>query len=86
MNAITERRLRTCRRELLDRTLTGNQRHLLRALREYEHFHNTHRPHQGMDNARPLRALPPTKQRSSASTSAGGNDWGGIPDEYHHVA
>jgi putative transposase len=36
MNAIMERWIRTCRRELLDRTLIWNQRHLLHALREYK--------------------------------------------------
>ncbi|MEV0902708.1 integrase core domain-containing protein [Actinoplanes sp. NPDC049802] len=54
MNAIMERWVRTCRRELLDRTLILNQRHLLHALREYEAFYNEHRPHQGIANARPL--------------------------------
>jgi transposase InsO family protein len=58
MNAIMERWVRTCRRELLNRTLIWNQRHLLHALREYEAFYNTHRPHQGIANARPLRPLP----------------------------
>ncbi|WP_323374177.1 integrase core domain-containing protein [Plantactinospora alkalitolerans] len=58
MNAIMERWIRTCRRELLDRTLILNQRHLLHALREYEVFYNEHRPHQGVANARPLAPLP----------------------------
>ncbi|PWU59248.1 integrase [Micromonospora globispora] len=58
MNAVMERRVRTCRRELLDRTLVWNQRHLLYALREFETFYNEHRPHQGIANARPLRPLP----------------------------
>jgi putative transposase len=58
MNAIMERWVRTCRRELLDRTLIWNQRHLLHALREYEQFYNQHRPHQGIANARPLNPLP----------------------------
>jgi transposase InsO family protein len=58
MNAIIERWVRTCRRELLDRTLIWNQRHLLHALREYEMFYNEHRPHQGINNARPLAPLP----------------------------
>jgi putative transposase len=40
MNAITERGVRTCRRELLDRTLIWNRRHLLYALREFETFYN----------------------------------------------
>jgi putative transposase len=50
--------VRTCRRELLDRTLIWTQRHLLYALREYETFYNEHRPHQGIANARPLKPLP----------------------------
>jgi putative transposase len=58
MNSIMERWVRTCRRELLDRTLIWNQRHLLHALREYERFYNQHRPHQGIANARPLKPLP----------------------------
>ncbi|SMD27303.1 integrase core domain-containing protein [Kibdelosporangium aridum] len=58
MNSITERWIQTCRHELLDRTLIWNQRHLLHALREYEQFYNTHRPYQGIANARPLQPLP----------------------------
>ena len=59
MNAIMERRVRTCRRELLDRTLIWNQRHLLHALHEFESFYNGHRPHQGLANADPCtRCLP----------------------------
>ncbi|MGW3498796.1 integrase core domain-containing protein [Streptomyces sp. NPDC001020] len=58
MNSITERWVRTCRRELLDRALIWNQRHLLHALREFERFHNSHRPHQGIANARPLHPSP----------------------------
>ncbi|MBO2465540.1 integrase core domain-containing protein [Actinomadura violacea] len=59
MNAVMERWVQACRRELLDRTLIWNQRHLLHALREFETFYNEHRPHQGIANARPLRPLPP---------------------------
>ncbi|HEY3004013.1 MAG TPA: integrase core domain-containing protein, partial [Kribbellaceae bacterium] len=58
MNAIMERWVRTCRRELLDRTLIWNQPHLLHALRAYEALYNAHRPHQGIANARPLAPLP----------------------------
>jgi putative transposase len=58
MNAIMERWVQTCRRELLDRTLIWNQQHLLHALREYERHYNEHRPHQGIANARPVRPLP----------------------------
>ena len=40
MNSITERWIGSCRRELLDRTLIWNQRHLMMVLREYEDFYN----------------------------------------------
>jgi hypothetical protein len=89
MNAIMERWVRTCRRELLDRTLIYNQRHLRHALHVYEAFYNTHRPHQGIANARPLRPLP------EPITDPGRLDrldvrrrdrLGGILHEYEHVA
>ena len=77
MNSIMERWVQTCRRELLDRTLIWNQRHLLHALREYEQFYNAHRPHQGIANARPLHPLPEPitdPDRSPTSTSADATD------------
>ena len=58
MNSIMERWIGSCRRELLDRTLIWNQRHLMTVLREYEDFCNTHRPHRTLNQAAPLRPLP----------------------------
>jgi putative transposase len=58
MNAIAERWIGGCRRELLDRTLIWNQGHLRRILREYETHHNRHRPHRSLDSAAPLQPLP----------------------------
>jgi hypothetical protein len=52
------RRLPGRRRELLDRTLIWNHRHLMLVLREYEDFYNTHRPHRTLKQAAPLRPLP----------------------------
>ncbi len=89
MNSIMERWIQTCRRELLDRTLIWNQRHLLHALREFERFYNGHRPHQGIANARPLYALPaeiadPAKM---ARLDVRRRDrLGGILHEYEHAA
>jgi len=57
-NAIMERWIGSCRRELLDQTLSWNQRHLLRVLREYENHHNSHRPHRSLGQAAPLKPLP----------------------------
>jgi transposase InsO family protein len=58
MNSIMERWIQTCRRELLDRTLIWDQRHLLHALRDFESFYNEHRPHRALNQAAPLRPLP----------------------------
>jgi len=58
MNAIAERWIGGCRRELLDCTLVWNQAHLRRILREYETHHNQHRPHRSLDGAAPLKPLP----------------------------
>jgi transposase InsO family protein len=58
MNAVMERWVRCCRRELLDRCLLWNERHLRHALHEYEHFYNEHRAHQALPQAAPLRPVP----------------------------
>jgi putative transposase len=58
MNAIAERWIGGCRRELLDRTLIWNQSHLRQILREYENHHNQHRPHRSLHAAAPLKPLP----------------------------
>jgi putative transposase len=58
MNAIAERWIGGCRRELPDRSLVWNQAHLRRILREYETHHNQHRPHRSLDAAAPLKPLP----------------------------
>ena len=58
MNAIAERRVGGCRRELLDRTLIWNQAHLRQVLRQYETHHNRHRPHRSLNAAAPLKPLP----------------------------
>lgn len=57
-NAIMERWIGSCRRELLDQTLIWNQRHLRRVLRDYEVHHHTHRPHRFLGQAAPLTTLP----------------------------
>jgi putative transposase len=67
MNAIVERWIGGCRRELLDRTLVWNQSHLQRVLRQYETHHNLHRPHRSLDAAAPLNPYP---NRSILSSTA----------------
>ncbi|HEX3307555.1 MAG TPA: integrase core domain-containing protein [Streptosporangiaceae bacterium] len=58
MNAIAERWIGGCRRELPDRTLVWNQAHLRRILHAYEIHHNQHRPHRSLAAAAPLKPLP----------------------------
>jgi transposase InsO family protein len=89
MNAIMERWVQTCRRELLDRTLIWNQSHLLHALREYEAFYNGHRPHQGIANARPLQPLPEPitdPDRLTRLNIRRRDRLGGIMHQYEHAA
>jgi transposase InsO family protein len=89
MNSIMERWVRTCRRELLDRTLIWNQQHLLHALHEFECFYNGHRPHQGLANARPLHPLPTpiAEPDEIARLRVRRRDrLGGILHEYEHAA
>lgn len=89
MNSIMERWIQTCRRELLDRTLIWNQRHLLYALREFETFYNEHRPHRALQQAAPLRPLsdPHIDLVSITSFDVRRHDrLGGVLKEYRHVA
>ncbi|EFL27556.1 integrase [Streptomyces himastatinicus ATCC 53653] len=89
MNSIMERWIQTCRRELLDRTLIWNQRHLLHTLREFERYYNGHRPHQGIANARPLHPLPPPIDDPNALTRLDirrHDRLDGILHEYRHAA
>jgi putative transposase len=89
MNSIMERWIQTCRHELLDRTLIWNQRHLLHALREFEQFYNSHRPHQGIANARPLHSLPvpvTDPEQITRLDICRRERLGGILHEYQHTA
>ena len=89
MNSIMERWVQELRYELLDRTLIWNQRHLLRALREFEEHHNRHRPHQAMDQAAPLRPVPEpiSDPGEIARLDIRRRDrFGGVIHEYHRAA
>ncbi|MFD0031448.1 integrase core domain-containing protein [Streptomyces sp. NPDC127172] len=89
MNAIMERWVRSCRTELLDRTLIWNQAHLLHALREYEQFYNQHRPHRTLASAAPLRPLPEPISEPDGLTHLEvhrRDRLGGTLHEYQHAA
>jgi hypothetical protein len=83
-NAIMERWIGSLRRELLDRILILNARHLRRVLAEYEDHFNTHRPHRSLDQAAPLRALPQPEKADIKITRR--DRLGGVIHEYQQVA
>jgi Integrase core domain len=56
---IHERWIATARRELLDRILIINRHHLTAALTEYVTHFNDHRPHRALNQAAPLKSVPP---------------------------
>ncbi|MCA1821170.1 MAG: transposase [Pseudonocardia sp.] len=55
-NAICERMIGTLRRELLDKILIVNERHLRRILSVYLHHFNTARPHRTLGQLAPAQA------------------------------
>jgi transposase InsO family protein len=69
MNSVVERWIGSCRRELLDRTLVWNQRHLMTVLREYEDFYNTHRPHRALKRPRRFARCPAASPAWTSSRS-----------------
>ena len=85
-NAIMERWIGGCRRELLNRTLIWDQRHLLRVLREYETHHNEHRPHRSLGQAAPLKPLPDAVTDLDAFRAHRRDLIGGVIHEYAQVA
>jgi transposase InsO family protein len=89
MNSVIERWIQACRRELLDRALIWNQRHLLHALREFESSCNEHRPHRALGQAAPLRALPvpiADPDRVINPDIRRRDRLGGVLHEYQHAA
>jgi transposase InsO family protein len=89
MNSVMERWVLTCRRELLDRVLTWNTRHLVHILRQFEIHYNSHRPHQGLDQAAPLRVVPTPitdPDRISRLNIVREDRLGGTLHEYRHAA
>src|ERR671917_691993 len=84
-NAIAERWIGTVRRELLDRILIVNHRHLMAVLTEYVAHFNDHRPHRALNQAAPLRSLPPSASPSPLCLRRR-DLLGGLIHEYAQVA
>jgi hypothetical protein len=78
-------RIGTVRRELLDRMLIVNRRHLEAVLDEYVTHFNDHRPHRALHQAAPLRPL--SQVASSPGLRLRRRDrLGGLIHEYAQVA
>jgi len=84
-NAIAERWIGTVRGELLDRMLIINRRHLTAVLTKYVAHFNDHRPHRALNQAAPLRPLPPSASPSQLCLRRR-DLLGGLIHEYAQVA
>jgi putative transposase len=82
-NAIAERWIGTVRRELLDRILILDRRHLEHVLAEYTTHFNQHRP-RALRYAAPLKPLPPPSQPGLCLRRY--DRLGGLIHEYTQVA
>ncbi|MGW1503371.1 integrase core domain-containing protein [Streptomyces mirabilis] len=85
-NAITERSIRSCTTELLDRTLIRNQTQPLHALHEYDTFFTQHRPHRTLAGATPLLPQPLESDRLVHLDVRRRDRLGGILREYQYAA
>jgi putative transposase len=87
-NAICERMVGTLRREILDRTLVVNTRHLLGILDAYATHYNQHRPHQSRQQLPPETTTLPVRPISDLDARRIGRHrvLGNLVNEYHHVA
>ena len=84
-NTIAERWVGAVRRELLDPILIINRRHLTAVLTEYVTHFNHHRPHRALNQAAPLRSLPPPGARPQLCLRRR-DLLGGLIHEYAQVA
>jgi transposase InsO family protein len=86
MNATCERVTGTLRRELPDRTLILNERHLALVLREYVNHDNGHRPHQSRQQRPPDIETQPTPNVAGLRSARRKPVVAGLINEYHSAA
>jgi putative transposase len=85
-NSVMERWIGSCRRELLDRTLVWNQRHLASVLREYVSHYNGYRPHQSRRQRPPDIEAQPVGDVADLRSARRKPVVMGLINEYHHAA
>jgi transposase InsO family protein len=86
MNAVCERVIGTLRRELLDRVLILNERHLDLMLREYVKHYNGHRPHQSRYQRPPDIEKQPVRDIADLRSVRRKPAVAGVINEYHDAA
>ena len=86
MNAICERVIGTLRRELLDRTLILNERHLALVLRQYGAHYNGHRPHQSRQQRPPDIETQPVRDTADLRSVRRKPVVAGVINEYRQSA
>jgi putative transposase len=86
MNAICERVIGTLRRELLDRTLILNERHLALVLRQYVAHYNGHRPHQSRQQRPPDIETQPVRDMADLRSVRRKPVVAGVINEYRQAA
>ena len=86
-NAICERMIGTLRREVLDRMLIINERHLNQVLTEYLRHYNTARPHRTLGQLAPCQAgAPPTQMNLADHRIRRKQVLSGLTSEYRAAA
>jgi putative transposase len=86
-NAICERVIGTLRREVFDRLLIVNERHLRQVLTEYLLHYNTARPHRALSQLAPAQAgTRPTEVNLAAHRIRRKQVLGGLTHEYQVAA
>jgi putative transposase len=86
MNVTCERVIGTLRRELPDRTLILNERHLALVLREYVDHYNGCRPHQSRQQRPPDIETRPTRDVAELRSARRKPAVAGLINEYHYAA
>ena len=81
-NGVAERWIQSCRRDLLDHVIAGNERHLKRLLSEYVRYYHEDRTHLSLGKGTPGR-----RSHSVAPGRVLSNEWlGGLHHRYNRAA
>jgi putative transposase len=86
LNAFAERWVQSARVECLDHFVLFGEAHLRLVVREFEHFHNERRPHQGRGNIPPAHSTSPPVSPLAPADVACDEQLGGLLKHYYRRA